>query len=100
MPRRTSLWFLDGKNIGFREDDAAITCEDELLVETLYSGVSHGTERLIYRGEVAEGLQLDAAVRKLLRVSALLLLIYSFTSDIWSLHRRAACASPAINSTT
>ncbi|HDS46311.1 MAG TPA: zinc-binding alcohol dehydrogenase [Methanomicrobia archaeon] len=62
MPRRTSLWFLDRKKIGFREDEVAITGEDELLVETLYSGISHGTERLIYRGEVAEGLQLDAAL--------------------------------------
>jgi 2-desacetyl-2-hydroxyethyl bacteriochlorophyllide A dehydrogenase len=64
MPRRTSLWFLDRKKIGFREDEVAITREDELLVETLYSGISHGTERLIYRGEVAEGLQLDAALTR------------------------------------
>ena len=62
MPRRKSLWFLDRGKIGFKEDEVAITREDELLVETLYSGISHGTERLIYRGEVAEGLQLDASL--------------------------------------
>lgn len=57
-----SLWFTGRQQVGFREDDVAITREDELLVEAIYSGISHGTERLIYRGEVAEGLQLDAAL--------------------------------------
>lgn len=38
-----------------------------------------------------------AAVRELLLVSALLLLIYSFTSDIRSLHRRATHALPAVS---
>jgi 2-desacetyl-2-hydroxyethyl bacteriochlorophyllide A dehydrogenase len=62
MRRSKSLWFLGKQQVGFREDDVAITREDELLVEAIYSGISHGTERLIYRGEVAEGLQLDTAL--------------------------------------
>jgi len=58
-----SLWFLRRKEVGFREEVINISREDEILVETLYSGISHGTERLIYRGEVAEGLQLDPSVK-------------------------------------
>jgi len=53
-----SLWFLHQKEVGFREEELDTTRGNEILVETLYSGISHGTERLIYRGEVAEGLQL------------------------------------------
>ncbi|HDS46315.1 MAG TPA: CDP-alcohol phosphatidyltransferase family protein [Methanomicrobia archaeon] len=37
-------------------------------------------------------------VREILLVSALLLLIYSFTIDIWSLYRRATHALPALSS--
>ncbi len=58
-----SLWFLGRKEVGFREEEVNISRGDEILVETLYSGISHGTERLIYRGEVAEGLQLDSSVK-------------------------------------
>lgn len=58
-----SLWFLRQKEIGFREEEIDAPKETEILVETLYSGISHGTERLIYRGEVAEGLQLDSSVK-------------------------------------
>lgn len=58
-----SLWFLGRKEVGFREEEVNISRGDEILVETLYSGISHGTERLIYRGEVADGLQLDSSVK-------------------------------------
>lgn len=63
MTKTKSLWFLRQKEIGFREEELDTPKENELLVETLYSGISHGTERLIYRGEVAEGLQLDSSVK-------------------------------------
>ena len=62
MPRSKSLWFLGRRKVGFREDEVAISRDDEILVETLYSGISQGTERLIYRGEVAEDLQLDSSL--------------------------------------
>ena len=34
----------------------------EVVVRTLFSGISGGTERLVYRGEVAEGLELDDTI--------------------------------------
>jgi len=58
-----SLWFLHQKEVGFREEELDTTRGNEILVETLYSGISHGTERLIYRGEVAEGLQLNSLIK-------------------------------------
>lgn len=58
-----SLWFLRQKEVGFREEEIDAPKENEILVETLYSGISHGTERLIYRREIAEGLQLDSSVK-------------------------------------
>jgi 2-desacetyl-2-hydroxyethyl bacteriochlorophyllide A dehydrogenase len=63
MVKSKSLWFLRQKEIGFREEELGTPKENEILVETLYSGISHGTEHLIYRGEVAEGLQLDSSVK-------------------------------------
>jgi 2-desacetyl-2-hydroxyethyl bacteriochlorophyllide A dehydrogenase len=65
MVKTKSLWFRSQKEVGFREEEVNISRDDEILVETLYSGISHGTERLIYRGEVAEGLQLDSSVKTL-----------------------------------
>ena len=35
----------------------------EVLVSTLFSGISSGTERLVYRGEVPEDLALDDTIR-------------------------------------
>jgi len=49
--------------VGFREEELDAPRGNEILVETLYSGISHGTERLIYRGEVAEGLQLNSSIK-------------------------------------
>ena len=43
---------------------------------------------------------LSPIVRELLLVSALLLLIYSFVSDIWSLYKRATYLLPAMSSNT
>ncbi len=63
MVKTKSLWFLHQKEVGFREEELDTPKENEILVETLYSGISHGTERLIYRGEVAEGLQLDSSIK-------------------------------------
>ena len=35
-----------------RHADLASRCDDEVLVRTRYSGVSRGTEALVFRGEV------------------------------------------------
>jgi hypothetical protein len=63
MVNTKSLWFLRQREVGFREEELDTPKENEILVEALYSGISHGTERLIYRGEVSEGLQLDSSVK-------------------------------------
>ena len=49
--------------MGFREEEVGIPQANEILVETLYTGISHGTEMLVYRGEVAPGLELDPSLK-------------------------------------
>ena len=55
-----SLWFSRPKEIEFREEEVEPPRGDEILVQALYSGISHGTEMLVYRGEVPRDLELDA----------------------------------------
>ncbi len=57
-----SLWFRRPKEIEFREEEVEPPKGDEMLVQALYSGISHGTEMLVYRGEVPRDLELDASL--------------------------------------
>ncbi len=45
--------------IGIAEVDVSPPARDEVLVQTLWSGISPGTEMLAYRGELEPGLPLD-----------------------------------------
>lgn len=57
-----SLWFSRPREVEFREEEAEPPKGDEILVETLYSGISHGTEMLVYRGDVSGDLELDPSL--------------------------------------
>ena len=57
-----SLWFSRPREVEFREEDVVPPKGDEILVETLYSGISHGTEMLVYRGDVSGDLELDPSL--------------------------------------
>ncbi len=57
-----SLWFSKPREVEFREEEVEPPKGDEILVETLYSGISHGTEMLVYRGDVSEDLELDPSL--------------------------------------
>ncbi len=57
-----SLWFSSPREIEFREEEAEPPKGDEIMVETLYSGISHGTEMLVYRGDVPGDLELDPSL--------------------------------------
>jgi 2-desacetyl-2-hydroxyethyl bacteriochlorophyllide A dehydrogenase len=57
-----SLWFSRPKEIEFREEEVEPPRGDEILVQALYSGISHGTEMLVYRGDVPRDLELDASL--------------------------------------
>src|SRR5580692_6939626 len=48
--------------VEIRELAAPVPAAGEVLVRTLCSGISGGTERLVYRGEVPAGLALDDTI--------------------------------------
>lgn len=50
--RSNALWFEAPEICRLREEPIGIRSQDEVLVQTLYSGISRGTEALIFRGLV------------------------------------------------
>jgi len=51
MPKAKTLFFISPKKIEIRETSIPSLKEDEVLVETICSAISAGTEMLIYRGQ-------------------------------------------------
>jgi 2-desacetyl-2-hydroxyethyl bacteriochlorophyllide A dehydrogenase len=51
MPKAQTLYFTSPKQIEIRETNTADLKADEVLVETICSAISAGTEMLVYRGE-------------------------------------------------
>jgi len=54
------LWFTEPLKVEVREQELPAPTPDQVLVRSLYSGISAGTEMLVYRGQVPENLALDA----------------------------------------
>lgn len=52
--KATALWYVGPGRAELREETLAAPAPDTVLVRTLYSAVSRGTERLISRGQVPE----------------------------------------------
>ena len=61
MPTR-ALFHIAPRHVEIRELPMPQPSAGEIMVTTLFSGISGGTERLVYRGEVAEGLALDDTI--------------------------------------
>jgi len=59
MLNARSLWFEAPRRVGFRDTPVAGPGKGEIQVQALYSGISQGTELLVYRGQVAPDLPLD-----------------------------------------
>lgn len=51
MPKARTLFFTSIKQVEIRETDLPRLKEDEVLVETICSAISAGTEMLVYRGQ-------------------------------------------------
>ena len=56
---RTSLYFTRKRDVFLKNEAVPEPGEREVLVETLYSSVSRGTELLLYKNEVENGISLD-----------------------------------------
>ncbi len=57
------LWFVEPGKVEIREFELGPLAPDEVLVKTKVSGISAGTEMLAYRGQLPEGLALDASIK-------------------------------------
>lgn len=62
MKASRSLWFTAPRQISFRESVLASVRDGEVEIRTLFSGISHGTEMLVYRGQVSQDLETDPTI--------------------------------------
>jgi 2-desacetyl-2-hydroxyethyl bacteriochlorophyllide A dehydrogenase len=56
------VWFAKPRTVELRPSTALSPGRDEVRIQTLFSGISHGSEMMVYRGEVPTGLSLDATL--------------------------------------
>jgi len=63
--RAQQLWFTGVEQVEVREHVFAVLGADELLVEVECSAISAGTEMLVYRGQIPNGMALDASITAL-----------------------------------
>src|SRR5437588_4264018 len=54
-----AVWFARARSVELRTEELAEPRGDEVRVRALLSAISHGTEMLVYRGEVDADLALD-----------------------------------------
>jgi 2-desacetyl-2-hydroxyethyl bacteriochlorophyllide A dehydrogenase len=60
-----SVWFASPRTVELRTSSAPAPGRGEVRVEALFSGISHGSEMMVYRGEVPSRLALDATLSTL-----------------------------------
>ena len=63
--RAVSVWFTSPRTVELRTSSAPPPGRGEVRIEALFSGISHGSEMMVYRGEVPAGLALDATLSTL-----------------------------------
>lgn len=61
----TSLWFTSPRTVELRASKAPAPGRGEVRIHSLFSGISHGSELMVYRGEVPSDLSLDATLPSL-----------------------------------
>jgi 2-desacetyl-2-hydroxyethyl bacteriochlorophyllide A dehydrogenase len=59
---RRSLFFVAPRQVAVREEPLSAPGPGEVLVETMLSAISPGTEMLVYRGQVPREMPLDASI--------------------------------------
>src|ERR1017187_4559264 len=55
----TALWFSAARTVEHRQESLQPPAPDEIRVRALFSAISHGTEMLVYRGQVPDSSELD-----------------------------------------
>lgn len=59
MPEATAVWFTGPRTLELRKESVAEPEGGQLRIAAVASAISHGTEMLVYRGEVPAGTPLD-----------------------------------------
>jgi 2-desacetyl-2-hydroxyethyl bacteriochlorophyllide A dehydrogenase len=54
-----SVWFAAARTIDIRCEPVPVVGRDDVRVEAIASAISHGSEMLVFRGQVPDGLDLD-----------------------------------------
>jgi 2-desacetyl-2-hydroxyethyl bacteriochlorophyllide A dehydrogenase len=62
MKKSLSLWIEKPGQVALRQEEIRNPSEGEVLVRGLFSALSHGTEKLIYLGQVEENISLDVSI--------------------------------------
>jgi 2-desacetyl-2-hydroxyethyl bacteriochlorophyllide A dehydrogenase len=57
-----SVWFAAARTVELRASSTPAPGPGEVRIQALFSGISHGSEMMVYRGEVPSGLSLDATL--------------------------------------
>ncbi|MFY9607883.1 MAG: zinc-binding alcohol dehydrogenase [Blastocatellia bacterium] len=57
-----SVWFTSPRTVELRAASARPPATGEVRIEALHSGISHGSEMMVYRGEVPAELSLDSSL--------------------------------------
>jgi 2-desacetyl-2-hydroxyethyl bacteriochlorophyllide A dehydrogenase len=55
----TAVWFSDARSVELRQEELPPLRPGDVRIEAIASALSHGTEMLVFRGQVPHGLELD-----------------------------------------
>src|SRR5215216_3093094 len=55
----TAVWFPEARKVELRDEALPAVGPQDVLVEAVGSAISHGTEMLVFRGQVPPELELD-----------------------------------------
>ncbi|MDX2496225.1 MAG: zinc-binding alcohol dehydrogenase [Desulfuromusa sp.] len=80
MIKSQQLWFTAPYSVEYREQELGEPGSDEILVRTLYSGISAGTEMLVYRGQLPRDQVLDSNMEALENQSTTYPLQYGYAN--------------------
>ena len=80
MIKSQQLWFTAPYSVEYREQELGEPGPDEILVRTLCSAISAGTEMLVYRGQLPQDQALDSNIDSLENQSTAYPLQYGYAS--------------------
>ncbi|HKY53491.1 MAG TPA: hypothetical protein VJM08_04255, partial [Anaerolineales bacterium] len=63
--KRKTLYFIAPRQVELREEPLPPVASDDILVETVCSAISAGTEMLVYQGRFPRDLETDSAISSL-----------------------------------